>query len=266
MNKIIKSIIIVSCSFLVLGYAHAGNLIKTGRVSVSGKTFQKIDVTGGTNLVDIKANSVDVTGGLTFTNLEVFGDIDITGNINRSSNLKCKNLKVTGGLEAQNIECKNTLKVTGGVKLENVQASLGKIIGEINIKKGTFEELNLTGKSLVLEDVNVNSIVVEKGSNANKGSESVITINGVVINGLEGLNGINIQEGPNGITINGVDINDVAINEVRNSSDGEILHLKGSTIVSGDIIFKSGKGTLIIDEGAQFLGTVIGLKPEIAEL
>lgn len=239
--KTIKVIFLISCSLLAFGIAQAASLNKSGGATAFGKTFDTVDVSGGVKLTDVivkqyirvsggarltnvKANSVKVSGGLTFDELEVAGTVDVAGSIRNSINLKCKNLDVSGGVQAQNIEC-NTMDISGGVKLENVKVSGGaSISGNVDIKTGQFDNLNLAAKSMSLEDVNVNNIVVEEGG-------GIVIINNVVVRG----------------------------------SGEQVLHLKGSTTVSGNVTFKSGKGTIIIDSGANVNGTVTGLKSEESE-
>lgn len=234
-----KTIISILCGLLTFSVAQAESITKSGGVTVSGKTLDnvivsggarlndvqanRISVSGGARLTRVKVNSVDVSGGLRFNNLEA-DTIDVSGSA-QGNDLKCRNLDVSGGIKAQNIEC-NTLEVSGGAKLENVLASDGTLSGSVDIKKSQFNNLNLATSAMYLEDVIVNNIIVEEGQDV---------------------------------------VQDIRFNKRGNmrissspQKQGQVLYLKGSTTVSGDVTFRSGKGTVVLEGGAQINGKVVG--------
>lgn len=196
---------LISCSLSALGIAQATDFKKMGPVNEFGKTFDNVKVTGPTKLTEVKAKSVSVTGVLTFHNLEISGDLNVTGPIENSQNLRCKNLKATGLINAENIEC-TTMNLTGSVTLKNVRVSGdAKMTGSIDLTDASFANLNLASNAMNLENVNVNNIIIEE----------------------------------------------------TYGTQEQVLNLKGSTSVSGDVTFKSGRGIIIGEDKVN--GVITGL-------
>lgn len=207
--KIIKNILIViSCCLLVLSAVQADNLIRTGPTNVSGKDFDAIKITGPVVLTHVNAKSVTVTGNLTFNNLEVTGNVKVTGPIDDSYNLKCNKLQVIGPINVQKIEC-NAITITGAIKLEKIEVFGDAVMtGSIEIKEGQFRDLKLASNEMRLEKVKVDNITVKKPS--------------------------------------------------KNGPQKQVLYLKASTQVTGNVTFESGQGTVFIEGGSKVDGKING--------
>lgn len=156
-NKLMKPLLpIILFGLLTLNFAHADTFI-------SSKKANKVFVKGPARLTNVKAKKVMIDGCLAFTNLDVAGDVTVTCPIRgESKNLKCKNLSVAKSITAKNIKCDN-MHIRGCAQLEDLEVSGNATIsgGDVKIKGGKLQNLNLASDAIDLHNVNVNDITIE---------------------------------------------------------------------------------------------------------
>lgn len=168
-----------------------------GVTELSVKSFKDLTVNGPATLTEIKANTLNIHGPLTFQKIDVSKSSDVSGPM-RGKEGAFANLKVTGPLEAERITCE-TLTVIGPATLKyfTVKGSTD-IKGSFVSQNGNLQDVTYMSTG-TLTDTTVKNIIV-KHNNAN------------------------------------TDVN-----------QKDILELKGTTLVTGDVTFESGKGEIITE-------------------
>lgn len=196
-----KTLLILFSCFLAVNFSNADTF-------VSGKKTKKILVKGSTRLSNVKANSVVVDGYLAFNDLDVNGDVLVTYPIRSGSEkLKCRHLTTGKSITANNLECESA-HIFGTACIENLKIRGDATInGDVKIKNGELNNLNLACNEIHLQNVNVNDITIEKP---------------------------------------------------RIPSANQCLYLKGKTLVSGTINFKSDHGVIFMDKDVIVNGEING--------
>ncbi len=154
--------VLMACHFLlylpVLAQQHVGITY------LEQKALKDAVFTGPTYLSNVTADSLVVTGPFEFHNLTVTNDATIQGPIANSEEGNFGRLEVTGPLMATNIHCK-VLAVIGPAHVSKIQVRDNtSILGPLVAKESTFQDLSGLGDRIVLENVEVRNIFIQKNS------------------------------------------------------------------------------------------------------
>jgi hypothetical protein len=152
-----------------------------------------------------------------------------------------------------------------------VFANENVINGSVNLNKVKFESLTINGnlnfKDLVIEK----NISINGSANGNNLKCKEININGslngkyIDISGKTNISGgLSVSDGNFGdIEIASDEINltnskakNIFVKETRSKT--QLLKLKKKTIISGDVIFESGIGEIILTDGSEIHGNIKG--------
>lgn len=132
-----------------------------------------------------------------------------------------------------------TLDITGPLEFQDlVVAGSARVTGPVKGKKGTFNTLDVTGplniRHLKAESANITGPVHVHGGHV---GDLTVTAETVM---LENVTAASVLIHPNG-------------------DKPQTLHLKGQTVIQGNITFESGQGRILQDSSARIHGAVSGL-------
>ena len=141
------------------------------------------------------------------------------------------NVEVNGDLtitcpicgDSSNLKCKNLLAARS-VIARNVKCDQMHILGSVQL-----ENLEMSGDATIAGNVKI------KNGKLN-----------------------NLNSSSNETHLHNVKLNDIIIEEPRIPSQNQFIHLKGNTLVAGDINFKSGHGVVFMDNDAKINGKITG--------
>ncbi|MBS0271491.1 MAG: hypothetical protein JSR85_02450 [Proteobacteria bacterium] len=123
---------------------------------------------GPTVLRNQNVQSLEVNGKLQFHNINVKGKAHIVGPTENSDHGQFGSLEITGSFIASNIKT-NQLVVTGNVKLRNLNVSNNThIIGSFHAKSAHLKDLYVFGNNILLDNVYVLSILIQKMNNVHE--------------------------------------------------------------------------------------------------
>lgn len=205
--RIPSKIAIAFSSFLMITPLYAAMSTFNGVTELASKVFEQLTINGPSTLTEIKADTLDAHGPLTFDKVNITESTDVSGPM-RGQEGSFGKLNVTGPLEAQKITC-DTLTVIGPAALKyfTVRGNTD-IMGSFASEHGNLQDLTFVSSG-TLTNTNVKNITVKPNK--------------------------------------------------AEPTEKEILELKGTTIVTGDIIFTSGKGEVNIQgKDVTFSGKIKG--------
>lgn len=203
-----------------------------GVTALEKQNLQDASFMGPTELKEITAKSLFVTGTLHFNNLKVEKTTEIFGPVTNSDHGVFNSLIITGPFAAKNIAC-SKLEVTGPVNVTDFQVSgEATIIGSLKVGKSTFQNLTVTGPSKV-EKSTFQNLTITGPLKAEKSTIQNLTITA------------------DKIVLEDVKIKDIIVkkNQEEKQEKKQVLDLKGETIVEGNITFESGKG--VVEQGSE---------------
>ncbi|WP_010302931.1 hypothetical protein [Candidatus Odyssella thessalonicensis] len=178
-------------------------------------------VYGSSQLKDMTYDTLTVYGALDFTNLIIQQELKVDGSAH-GKNLKCQEFKINGSLAVDQLEAHQGL-VSGSLTGHN-----------ISILKDLSVEGSLAGDRITV-----------LGRTKIAGNLSVIGGD---------FTDIDIEGDASDLT----DSRAANIHFKKVITDTQKLYLRGKTIVSGDIVFESGKGEIYLGTDAVIKGQVKG--------
>ncbi len=199
-------------------------LLMTISVGVAwAETHGRQQIDGSAHLSSGVYEALIVNGSLTFENLVVDEDVQVSGAASgnglkakkirvdgafKGKNLEANEVIVSGSFSGENIQVQKTLEVDGAFNANHVICS-GKttVAGSMSVAKGKFDALDLSSRKSDLTDTTVKTILVRK-----------------------------------------------------ENTEIQKLELRGETVVSGDVIFESGVGEVYLFDRAEIQGSVQGAK------
>lgn len=174
-----------------------------GPVDLSFKFYDNLTVKGAAKLKLVKASSLDIQGPLEFSRLAISGDAKVAGAVHGVKGTFGK-LTVNGPVSTDQVIC-GDLWVKGAVTVTSlIVNNQAEIEGPLNARHSKFKTLIIKADTIVLDEVEVETLSILKGSQK------------------------------------------------------QVVTLKGHTVISGDVTFESGEGTLEVDKEALIKGTVKG--------
>jgi hypothetical protein len=178
--------------------------VYNGPTDLSWRYFNDLVINGPAKLKLLKAATLQVNGPLQFNSIGIDGKAQVAGEFNGNKG-QFGNLFVTGSMNVDHVLADN-ITITGPVVATYLEVKNDAIInGPLNAHHSEFNRLSVSSNNIVLDDVLVNEIIVNK------------------------------------------------------NEKNQILILKGSTVVSGDITFESADGNVSIENSkVRIKGKVIG--------
>ena len=170
------------------------------------------------------------------------------------SDVKLESAVVSGGAEAKNSEFK-TLIVAGSLDFTNLKVT------EIFTVSGDAQGTGLECNRLVVNGSFIGKDIVATGDAIVKGNCDVtrakMEAHAKIFGGFKALRSEfnDLEVNSNEITLSDSVAHDIIMSE---HSRPQLIILKGKTIISGDIIFKSGKGEVMADKAVVIKGKIEG--------
>lgn len=141
-----------------------------------GHILDILTLSGSTVLRNKKMRALNVNGKLEFHNINVTQDAHVIGPTENSDHGKFGNLEIMGTFIASDVKTQQ-LKVTGNVKLWNLNVTNNThIIGSFHATNAYLNNLYVFGSDILLTNVHVESIVIQKMDNAQR--PQVLTLRG----------------------------------------------------------------------------------------
>lgn len=204
--------------------------------------MKKTLVTIACSMLALSIVQAETFVGTTDLSDKTFEELVILG-VAKLSNVKAGSLDVVGALSFNNLEVTGDVEILGPIKedSENLKCKDLEVVGTITAKNIMCSRINVKGS------INVTNI---------KASGEAAIMGGVEIkNGELG----NLVLFSDEITLENVKANSIVIEKTGIlSQQNQTLHLKGDTVISGTIDFKSGKGTIVMGSGARIDGKING--------
>lgn len=158
-----------------------------------------------------------------------------------TDNSTFKNLTVFGGLDFKNLKVEGEAKIHGGAEGTGLEASVLNVYGGINGKNILVRtEAKIHGRSKLQHAVFQGEFTSHGRLHAKKSKfKEIMTASKKVI-------------------LEDTEVTENIIFEITHNNEPQELHLKGRTIVHGNIEFISDKGKVYIENSARVLGTIKG--------
>jgi cytoskeletal protein CcmA (bactofilin family) len=228
-------------SLLTITAAHADMASYYGVSKFEKASLEPIAIYGPAKLHEVRAEALNLTGTLEFTDLEVAKDTKIIGPVTGKKG-KFDSLEVHGPLKFESIEVSGNAEINGPVHGRNGKFSKLTVNGPIKATHISCEAFHAIGPVKV-ENLSVKGDTVVVGSLETKDSrlsKLIVTADKTVLESTT--------------------VEDIWIKDNQAKDQTVVLKLKST--VKGDITFESGNGIVLLGKGAQIVGNVKGGKIE----
>ena len=256
--------------------------LKVNNAQVNNSLVSILQIKGAK--MDIREKELDMLtcdGSANLYKVSISGAVSIDGNLNANMLKVEGRVAVDGSAKLDSVDLKNDLVIDGNLDL-NKGVVLGKIkvdgsasLNELDLKKNLFVDGSLTlNKGVILGEVEVDG-----SANINYAElksdltvDGSLNINNVSVSGKTDVDGMaSIKESKiNDLVVCGkktkIEFSEVKSIHVKKLNKIQILWRRRQVVrlidsqVHGDIIFDSGDGEVILQNGATVDGKIVGGK------
>lgn len=186
--------------------------------------------------------------GETELSKKILDDIIILGPAHLTE-IKADSLTVTGTLFFDKLDVSGNVTVVGPIKEDSTDLLCKDldVLGTIDAKNIKCANINVVG-SAKLENIETSGDVKIVG---------MVEIKSAILQ--------NLHLTANEMQLSDVNIKDITVDKIPLSGDHQTLYLKGDTTV-GSVTFKSGKGTIVMENSAKVSGEIKGATVKKEEL
>jgi hypothetical protein len=192
------------------------------------------------NISNIHAKTIVVSGSGEFDDVTL-EDVSGSGSMD-IENSAFNTLIVSGSLDFTNIKIKEILTVTGSASGKGLECKRLIVSGSL-----TGENIIVTGDAVLSGGFEVTNAKMQGHTNISGGLEAKHS------------EFHEIEMDSNEITLIDTMVHNIII-KASSKYDTQKIILKGKTIISGDIIFESGKGQIVADKQVVIKGKIEGAK------
>ncbi len=168
---------------------------------------------------------------------------------------KLKTLEINGSATFKDLKIDEFMIINGSASGKNLQVKKLKVSGSLTTKYMTANDVEVSGAAALREVVIKNSLIVDGSLKTEH-----IRVQGktVISGGLKASNGSfdSIEISSDRAELAKSRVNNIYFFNSNNRP--QILELKSGTVVSGNVIFKSGKGKVYLFDGSKVEGKVEG--------